>query len=327
MPDTTNDAHPVEELLRTEIAAQGSISFDRFMEVALYHPQHGYYCRGRKPIGIAGDFYTASQLQPVFGMLVRQYALRIATENHLDLPRTFFDFGAGRGEMAEAFPDWQYRALEVHTPRPTGPLSGLIFGNELFDAFPVASAIRQGQQVFERRVAWNGERFSWVTAPLPSDAIAAYAERAGVPPDEGFEFEVHSASIRFLEQLLAQAKNALLIFIDYSYNRREWKRFPQGTLMAYRHHRAHSDVLASPGDQDITSHVPYHLLAELAAQAAGRVLRMERLSSALLFAGEADSFSSVLDGVGDRVAFERRQQLKTLLYGLGESFSVIAIAK
>lgn len=327
MPDTTNDAHSVEELLRTEIAAQGSISFDRFMEVALYDPRHGYYCRGRKPIGVAGDFYTASQLQPVFGILVRQYAQRIAAESHLDLPHAFFDFGAGRGEMAEAFRDWQYRALEVHTPRPTGPLSGVIFGNELFDAFPVTSAIRRGQYCLERRVGWNGERFVWVQAPVPSDALAAYAERAGVPNQEGFEFEVHAASIRFLEQLLAQATNALLIFIDYSYNRREWKRFPQGTLMAYRHHRAHSDVLASPGEQDITSHVPYHLLAELAAEAGGRVLRMERLSSALLFAGEADSFGSVLEGVGERTAFERRQQLKTLLYGLGESFSVIAIAK
>lgn len=327
MPDTNNDAHPVEELLRAEIAALGSISFERFMELALYHPQHGYYCRGQKPIGIAGDFYTASQLQPVFGLLVRQYAQRVAAENHLDLPCTFFDFGAGRGEMAEAFPDWQYRALEVHTPHPAGPLTGVIFGNELFDAFPVASAIRQGRHCFERRVGWNGERFCWVTAPLPSDAIAAYAARAGVPSDEGFEFEVHTASVRFLEQLLAQAANSLLIFIDYSYNRRDWKRFPQGTLMAYRNHRAHSDVLASPGEQDITSHVPYHLLAELATEAGGRVLRMERLSSALLFAGEADSFSSVLEGVGERIAFERRQQLKTLLYGLGESFSVIAIAK
>jgi SAM-dependent MidA family methyltransferase len=327
MLEPPTDLHRLEETLKAEIAAAGSISFERFMEVALYHPQCGYYCRGPKPIGVSGDFFTASQLQPVYGALIRQYAERLAAENGLRLPHSLLECGAGRGEMAEAFQDWQYRALEVHSSLPESSFSGVIFGNELFDAMPVRSAMRQGSDFVEQRVGWNGERFVWVQHHPSNDEIARYAFRAGVPAEEGFVFEVHQRSIQFLEDLLDRARNALLLFVDYGYTQRDWKRFPHGTLMAYRKHRADTDVLSTPGERDITSHVPFHLLASVAEACGARVLRRERLASALLFAGERDSFASVLEGLGERSAFERRQQLKTLLYGLGESFSVIAIAK
>src|SRR6476620_9379219 len=53
---------PLARLLRERIARSGPIPFRRFMEMALYHPEHGYYRRGRDPFGPAGDFYTAEQL-------------------------------------------------------------------------------------------------------------------------------------------------------------------------------------------------------------------------------------------------------------------------
>ncbi len=317
--------NPIEKLLREEIVRNGAIPFSRFMEVALYHPQLGYYCRGEKPIGIRGDFYTASQLQPVFGRLVRGYVERLSAEHRLNLPRVFTEYGAGRGEMAEAFADWEYRAMEVHSPPLPSPVSGVVFGNELFDAFPVSAAIRNAGEFYERRVAWQGSRFEWSTAPNPSAEIAGYAARYGVPSLNGFEFELHRNSIRFLEGLLANAANALCVFIDYGYFERDWKRFPHGTLMSYRDHRAGADVLADPGNRDITAHVPFHVLAEVARRAGGEVLRMERLANAFLYSGEADDFRAVLHAASEREEFERRQQLKSLLFGLGESFLVIAI--
>ena len=63
-------------LLAEEIRRNGPVPFRRFMEVALYHPEHGYYRRARDPFGahdpfgVAGDFFTAEQLQPVFGILM-----------------------------------------------------------------------------------------------------------------------------------------------------------------------------------------------------------------------------------------------------------------
>jgi SAM-dependent MidA family methyltransferase len=61
---------PAGELLAREIRAAGPVPFRRFMEVALYHPEHGYYRGPRDPFGKEGDFFTAEQIQPVFGILV-----------------------------------------------------------------------------------------------------------------------------------------------------------------------------------------------------------------------------------------------------------------
>ncbi|MDZ7639329.1 MAG: SAM-dependent methyltransferase [Bryobacterales bacterium] len=317
----------VEQLIRDEIALHGPISFERFMEVALYHPQHGYYCRGEKPIGVQGDFYTASQLQPAFGKLMRAYIERLAEERRVPLPRSISEFGAGRGEMEASFAGWEYQAVEVHSPLPLAPVNGAVFGNEFFDALPVQSAVRVDGQYHERLVAWRDSRFVWVTSPEPSAEIAAYAARFRVPPGDGFEFEVHRRGIRFLEDLLSASASALCVFVDYGYGERDWKRFPEGTLMSYQRHRADADVLANAGEKDITAHVPFHALAEVASAMGGQVLRMELLARALMYAGERDEFLLVLDAATEREQFARRQQLKSLLFGLGESFHVIAISK
>jgi len=63
---------PLAEMLRGEIRRDGPISFARFMDMALYHPEFGYYRRPHDPFGMHGDFYTAEQLQPVFGILIAQ---------------------------------------------------------------------------------------------------------------------------------------------------------------------------------------------------------------------------------------------------------------
>ena len=47
------------KVIAEEIRRKGPIPFRRFMEVALYHPRHGYYRRQRDPFGVSGDFYTA----------------------------------------------------------------------------------------------------------------------------------------------------------------------------------------------------------------------------------------------------------------------------
>lgn len=317
----------IEDILRKEIARTGPISFERFMEVALYHPVHGYYRRPRKPIGVHGDFYTASQLQPVFGALVRDYVERLSEESGLSGPRSIVEYGAGHGEMAEAFSEWDYQAAEAGTPSPDLQRTRVVFANELFDAMPVVSAVRVADACYERCVTWEDEAFRWIRAQEPSAPLAEYASRFDVPPADGFEFEVHHRSIEFLEGLLSRVNDALCVFIDYGYLAREWKRFPSGTLMTYRAHRADADVLVDPGSRDITSHVPFHVLEQTAQCSGAEILRLESLASALLYAGEKDEFRAVLHARSEREEMRLRQQLKSLLFGFGESFRVIALAK
>src|SRR5438105_5645346 len=64
-----------EFLIRGEIERHGPIPFARFMELALYHPEHGYYASGRAAIGRRGDFFTNVSVGPLFGkLLAAQFA-------------------------------------------------------------------------------------------------------------------------------------------------------------------------------------------------------------------------------------------------------------
>ena len=72
---------PAGLILQEEIERDGPITFHRFMDIALYHPEHGYYRRERDPFGKAGDFYTAEQLQPVFGILIAAVMRALASES------------------------------------------------------------------------------------------------------------------------------------------------------------------------------------------------------------------------------------------------------
>src|ERR1700751_2731453 len=61
--------------IRAEIEKQGPISFARFMQQALYHPEHGYYSSGRCAIGRKGDYFTNVSVGPLFGhLLAAQFA-------------------------------------------------------------------------------------------------------------------------------------------------------------------------------------------------------------------------------------------------------------
>src|SRR5688572_18648672 len=60
----------IQRLIREEIRANGPISFTRFMEIALYCPNLGYYERPDSRIGKGGDYYTSVSVGPLFGELL-----------------------------------------------------------------------------------------------------------------------------------------------------------------------------------------------------------------------------------------------------------------
>src|SRR5262245_26066168 len=105
------------------------------MQAALYHPEYGYYRRpGSDPFGKEGDFFTAEQLQPVFGILI---AARIRTlYREMGSPADFevVELGPGRGEMAEALEKVKLVPIDGAMP---GAFQGVVFSNEFFDALPV----------------------------------------------------------------------------------------------------------------------------------------------------------------------------------------------
>jgi SAM-dependent MidA family methyltransferase len=295
----------VAELLRAEIARHGSIPFSRFMKVALYDAAGGYYRQDR--FGRAGDFYTAEQLQPVFGLLLRRFCEQQGIGRVVQP-------GAGRAALAETFAGLEYTPIDIGYGEWPADFSGLVLAHEFFDALPVDLAERGADGWRERRVGVSGEGFVWT----PGAAVKIDDAAEGVDI-----VEVPVGMAREVTAMAARVVSGHLLVLDYGYTRREQIRFPQGSLMSYRRHRAIDDVLADPGEQDITAHVPFTTLEGLAAEAGFHLVSSESMGSFLLRIGEPDHFA-FLDLETDAA---RRLQLKTLLFDLGESFRALWFEK
>ncbi len=311
------------ELIRDEIARNGPISFQRYMELALYHPEYGYYRRARDPFGKSGDFYTAEQLQPVFGILISTRIRALLAELGEQKDLTVVELGAGRGEMAQAFAGVKYIPIDLDRGALPDAFEGCVFSNEFFDALPVEVAICRSGIFRELRVGWNGERFVWSEAARVDAEAEEYIGRYAAQREEGSIVEVNREALRWTERIARQLSRGFVFTIDYGYTARESIRFPQGTLMSYHRHQAIEDVLAEPGERDITAHVPFTALEEHGKRNGFETVRFESLARTLLDAGEPDQFASALDAPSEAEQARRRLQLKTLLFGMGETFRTL----
>lgn len=259
------------------------------MEMSLYEEKLGYY-RG-DPFGKNGDFFTASQLQPVFGAYVRRLCEQL-------LPRfeSFVDIGAGREELQESFGDLDYQAVQCGQAIPKSKTS-VLFSNELIDALPV-DLYEDGELL---RVSCEGSLFTW----------HPHAPRARVK-------EVRPAVRAHLEEAWQSMERGCYVIVDYGYRRHETGRLEQGTLMSYRRHVASEEVLQEPGQRDITAHVDWDQLIEEANGAGWKMESFGSMRASLLGLGE-EALAS-LHSLG-------QMQFRTLFFALGESFEVLVLRK
>ncbi len=279
----------LERKIVERIERQGPLPFSAFMEMALYDERWGYY--RRDVFGRGGDFYTAAQLQPVFGAYVRTLAAALTPGYE-----SFVDIGAGRGEMGEAMEGAAYVRVEAGEEIPKTNRS-VLFSNELFDALPVE--LWQDETLL--RIKQEGGRLAW----------HPHGPREGVR-------EERPGAREMLGRAYASLNEGCYIVIDYGYRARERGRFPNGSLMSYRRHVASEDVLRNVGEADITAHVNWDAF-ELDARAAGWSVRsFETLRGSIMGLGE-----DVLEGLN----LLGGMQLRTLLFGMGESFEVMVLEK
>ena len=314
-------------ILQEEIKRSGPISFREFQNTALYHPQHGYYRRDRDPFGIHGDFYTAEQMQPVFGLLIERIIAQLARRLSPPTPFQVVELGAGRCEMKPYLEQWNYTAVDSGFGQLPDSIRGVVFANEFFDALPVHLARKQGGLFNEVRVGWNNGVFQFIDANPVRDQLEEYLRRHAADVEDGWLIEAHLDGVAWLNNLGLRLSEGFLLLIDYGFNDRERIRFPEGTLMSYWRHQAMEDVLTAPGHRDITTHVPFTSIVREAESQGFHAHRIESLAQLLLRAGESDLFEQVLAAVTERERQARRQQLKTLLYGMGETFRVVLLEK
>jgi len=355
------------DLIRDEIRRHRVISFARFMELALYCPETGYYETKRDNVGRAGDFMTSVSAGSLFGeLLAFQFAGWLAELRITDCELRIIEAGAHDGRLAadilhwlgkfrpETFAQieywilepsaarrtWQEKTLSAFAPRVrwfTGfddfklktqhsKLHGVLFGNELLDAFPVHRYGWDAKEKiwFEWGVALDGEKFIWAGIQNPESGIQHLcpAELARILPDNyTIEFSPGAEDWwRAAAGILARGK---LVAIDYGYTAEEQfsPSRSHGTLRAYHRHQVGVDLLADPGEQDLTAHVNFSRIQN-AGVAAG--LKTE------LFCSQPQFLTRILGAaVKDKMfpGLDARQvrQFQTLTHPehLGRAFRVL----
>jgi SAM-dependent MidA family methyltransferase len=287
------------------------------MDLALYHPQHGYY-RSADRFGSGGDFYTAEQLEPVFGQVIAHFVEKLTKEQWWDETFGVLELGAGRAEMAKALARWRYCAVDWNLSPLPSEWRGLIFANEFFDALPMHLLIkRDGWK--ELYVNFDYGALCFSEGELSHPDLKSYVRAYGTDIPEGGLLEACLAVddwCRCLSTILLEGE---LLIIDYGYQRRELLRFPQGTVLGYRHHRASASVLSNPGERDITAHVNFDWLRVCAERAGFHFHNSYTLAAWLLSVWTEEELGRRWSEADTRWQL----QWKQLLFGLGETFTVM----
>jgi SAM-dependent MidA family methyltransferase len=312
----------LQQIIAGEIERSGPITFARYMELALYHPELGYY-RARDPFGKQGDFYTAEQLQPVFGQVVSHFVDKLTKRDEPNVPYEVLEIGAGRAEMARALTRWNYRAFDWNLPFLPAEWHGLILANEFFDALPVHLLMKTAQSWNELYVGNSSQGLHFSAGELSTTALAGYAETYGVQAGVGGRLEACLVLKAWCDRLSRLLVDGDLLVIDYGYEPRELLRFPQGSLMTYKYHRASANLLDQPGGRDITAHVNFGWLRACAESAGFRFHSSSTLSGWLLSVWDESELQRRWMQADERW----KLQWKQLLFRLGETFTVLRFEK
>jgi SAM-dependent MidA family methyltransferase len=325
---------PLEAELRGEITRDGPISFRRFMEQALYHPEHGYYRRARDPFGKDGDFFTNSQLQPVFGRLLARQLSRWREEMGSPDDFAVIEIGAGRAETLQevqrCLPGVVCQAIDIGRGSLPDRLKGVVYANEFFDALPVHVVEQRPEGLVEMLVNYDDCGFHWGPPRPAGAALEDYVRKYTPGLDPGQRLEVNLAALEQLESIARSLRCGYVLTIDYGYTSAEiaaGRRFASGSLMSYARHQAFEDVFSDPGGRDITAHVNFTALEERGRQLGLTPLSLQTQAQFLLYAGQPDEFQEALAAQDDSDAQRLRLQLKTLLFGMGETFRVLVQRK
>ena len=214
------ESSALEALIRREIESQRPISFERFMDLALYAPRLGYYVRGQDPFGARGDFYTAEQLQPLFGILIAQFIAELRTRMGSPADFRVMEPGAGRAEMAAALAEFRYIPLEAQTGSlPAERFTGVVFANEFFDALPVKVAVRRDGVFRDMLVTYADGRFRFVDgAPSSGPCSSTFSTTMPMRKTGG---RLRCTRARSNGSIESQVSRRLPIVIDYGYTARE----------------------------------------------------------------------------------------------------------
>jgi SAM-dependent MidA family methyltransferase len=352
------------EILREISASGGAIPFRRFMELALYHPDHGYYASGRAMVGKDGDFFTSVSVGSIYGRLLASVCREVWERLEKPSRFTIVEQGANDGSMArdmlqeiheredsfakavqfvivEPFPANQAKQSEklLFSPKITWvpsveelqPFTGIHLSNELLDAFPVDS-LRWSGTAWEEECVESGEgELIRCARPIADPELHLAAGRLPTNLSPGFRLEVNRGIPFWLSCLHAKLERGIVLTIDYGQagEDRHAPHRADGTLLAFKNHERFNDPLPEPGDRDITAQVDFTALARDARDIGFEIIGYSDQHHFLV--GTAEPWLRSLGDFTER-GEEARQDLgalQTLLNpgSMGMQFKAIALGK
>lgn len=282
--------------IKEHIQKEGPIRFSKFMEMALYHPEHGYYTSNLPKFGSAGDFITAPERSSLFSQCVANQCTEIldACGGHI------CEIGAGSGVMAgdillhladldclpthytiieispalqtrqrahlkKVLPDRIFTRLQWLEALPKAFI-GVVLANELLDALPVDRFLLDDSGLSLEYVDIKPETPSLCSIPQPAPTADQAAIDALPLADlqHPYHSEINLNLANWLSPFAKNLKQGVMLLIDYGHHRAQYYRPDRktGTLMCHHNHLAHSDPFLAPGEQDITAHVDFTAVAE-----------------------------------------------------------------
>jgi SAM-dependent MidA family methyltransferase len=362
-PEEQCHSEAVAALIRTELAAAGGwISFERFMELALYAPGLGYYSAGSWKLGSGGDFVTAPEVSELFGRCVAAQCAQVLRATGGEI----LELGAGTGSLAAALlaaldalgvlPE-RYAILEVSgdlaarqrahldalAPHqrarvvwlerlPQTPLRGVILANEVADALPVRRFRLRGGTLVELGVALAPGGTLHAAEGPPDAALAqACAAMFGAPPrslPDGYTSEVSLRVGPWVATLGECLERGIVLLCDYGLPRAHYYHAQRlaGTLRCHFRQRAHDNPFVNLGVQDITAWVDFTRVAEAASLAGLEVSGFATQAAFLLALGLERAVAAAPDAASRaRLAGEARRLV--MPEEMGEAFKVMALAR
>lgn len=365
LPQPSSDAlaasHALQNLIADEIARHdGWISFARYMELALYAPDLGYYSGGAAKLGKDGDFTTAPEITPLFG----QTLAHIVAELMLQSAPQMLEFGAGTGKLAvdiltecaaagiavehyyivelsgelrarqqQALVDFpQVTWLEDFPPA----FSGVVLGNEVLDAMPVSLVVKQDEGWHERGVSIEGGRFVFADRACDLELVAQIPDAQALP--SGYVTEVHPVAVGFMRSLATMfdagfeqsGKGGAAILLDYGFPASEYylDQRVTGTLMCHYRHHSHDDPFYLPGLQDITAHVDFSAMAYAAVRSGLEMAGYMSQAGFLLAGGLTERLSQTApENALDYLPQTNAVQKLTSPAEMGELFKVLVLGR
>ncbi len=272
----------------------GLISFSKFMDIVLYHAEFGYYTGNQEKFGIGGDFITAPMISDIFAETFLSVFNKIFSASSAQV----LELGAGNAFFAKdlllsaelsAIHIDTYYILEIsqHSIKKQKTFlksslssdafkkvqwiselpekfKGVIFANEFLDALPIDLFEIKVDGVYEKKITLDKNTLAWAYAKNYSEGLSNKFELLGKLP--GYIYEYSNKLILCIEKVCNCLDTGEIFFVDYGFAIDEYFHHDrhEGTLMCHYKHFAHTNPLIFLGCQDITTHINFSQVADIA---------------------------------------------------------------